>query len=73
MAPFHCAVVRSPTRPCPEELTSAYGDHLASLRLTAMGYGRLTARNLYECLVRTHLEPSADKYLAALSDTDRET
>jgi hypothetical protein len=55
------------------ELSSAYGDHLASLKLTAKGYGRLTARNLDEYLVRTHLEPSATKYLAALSDTDRET
>ncbi|MFF7599238.1 subtype B tannase [Streptomyces mirabilis] len=54
-------------------LSSAYGDHLASLRLTAKGFGTLTARNLDEYLVRTHLEPSATKYLAALSDADRAT
>ncbi|WP_053200741.1 hypothetical protein [Streptomyces viridochromogenes] len=35
------------------ELRSAYGDHLASLKLTAQGFGRLTARNLDEYLVRT--------------------
>ncbi|MFD7474460.1 subtype B tannase [Streptomyces sp. NPDC059837] len=54
-------------------LTSAYGDYLASLRLTAKGFGTLTARNLDEYLVKTHLEPSATKYLAALSDADRAT
>ncbi|WP_434481793.1 subtype B tannase [Streptomyces sp. NBC_01340] len=56
-----------------KELTSAYGDYLASLRLTAKDFGTLTARNLDEYLVRTHLEPSAAKYLTALSDTDRAT
>lgn len=54
-------------------LSSAYGDYLASLRLTAKGFGTLTARNLDEYLVRTHLEPSATKYLAVLSDADRAT
>ncbi|MFE4996814.1 hypothetical protein ACFRH4_36925 [Streptomyces mirabilis] len=54
-------------------LSSAYGDYLASLRLTAKGFGTLTARNLDEYLVRTHLEPSATQYLAALSDADRAT
>lgn len=54
-------------------LAGAYGDHLASLRLTAKGFGTLTARNLDEYLVRTHLEPSATTYLAALSDADRAT
>ena len=28
-----------------KELSSAYGDYLASLRLTAKGFGPLTARN----------------------------
>lgn len=55
------------------ELSSAYGEHLASLKLTARGFGRLTARNLDEYLTQAHLEPSATKYLATLSDTDRET
>ncbi|MFK0022943.1 subtype B tannase [Streptomyces sp. NPDC090798] len=54
-------------------LTTAYGDYLASLRLTAKGFGTLTARNLDAYLVKTHLEPSATKYLAALSDADRST
>ncbi|MET7980616.1 hypothetical protein ABZW44_48265 [Streptomyces mirabilis] len=54
-------------------LSSAYGDYLASLRLTAKGFGTITARNLDEYLVRTHLEPSATQYLAALSDADRAT
>ena len=56
-----------------KELSTAYGDYLASLRLTAKGYGTLTARNLDEYLVKTHMEPSATKYLAALSDADRAT
>jgi len=56
-----------------KELSTAYGDYLASLRLTARGFGILTSRNLDEYLVRTHLEPSAAKYLAALSDADRAT
>ncbi|WP_405885652.1 Tat pathway signal protein [Streptomyces sp. NBC_01136] len=54
-------------------LTTSYGDYLASLKLTAKGFGALTARNLDEYLVKTHLEPSATKYLAALSDADRAT
>ncbi|MEU9284093.1 subtype B tannase [Streptomyces sp. NPDC048275] len=54
-------------------LTTAYGDYLASLKLSAKGFGTLTARNLDEYLVTTHLEPSATKYLAALSDADRAT
>jgi hypothetical protein len=56
-----------------KELSTAYGDYLASLKLTAKGFGTLTARNLDEYLVKTHLEPSATKYLAALSDADRTT
>ncbi|MCR3730570.1 hypothetical protein FHS35_007461 [Streptomyces umbrinus] len=53
------------------ELKAAYGDYLASLGLRAKGFGRLTARNLDEYLLKTHLEPSATRYLAALSDADR--
>ncbi|MDQ1027297.1 hypothetical protein QF035_004879 [Streptomyces umbrinus] len=53
------------------ELKAAYGDHLASLGLRAKGFGRLTARNLDEYLLKTHLEPSATRYLAALPDVDR--
>ncbi|MFJ2818102.1 subtype B tannase [Streptomyces sp. NPDC087294] len=53
------------------ELRAQFTDYLAQLRLTAPGFGRLTARNLDDHLVRTYLEPSAARYLAALSDTDR--
>ncbi|TQE21484.1 Tat pathway signal protein [Streptomyces ipomoeae] len=53
------------------ELRTAYGDHVASLGLRARGYGRLTARNLDDYLLKTFMEPSATKYLAALSETDR--
>ncbi|WTJ96641.1 alpha/beta hydrolase [Streptomyces sp. NBC_01537] len=56
-----------------KELRTAYGDYLASLKLHAKGFGKLTVRNLDEYLVKTHLEPSATKYLAALSDADRAT
>ncbi|MCX4906592.1 subtype B tannase [Streptomyces sp. NBC_00878] len=56
-----------------KELKASYGDYLASLGLRANGFGRLTARNLDEYLVKTHLEPSATRYLAALSDADRAT
>lgn len=53
------------------ELGTAYADHLASLGLSAKGFGRLTARNLDAYLLTTHLEPSATAYLTALSDRDR--
>ncbi|MFD2683640.1 subtype B tannase [Streptomyces phyllanthi] len=56
-----------------KELSTAYGDYVASMKLKAKGFGTLTTRNLDEYLVKTHLEPSATKYLSALSDTDRET
>ncbi|WP_149824653.1 subtype B tannase [Streptomyces tailanensis] len=53
------------------ELKTAYADHVASLGLRAKGYGRLTARNLDDYLLRTFMEPSATKYLAGLSDSAR--
>ncbi|WP_247706138.1 subtype B tannase [Streptomyces liliiviolaceus] len=53
------------------ELRAAYAEHLASLGLRAKGFGALTARNLDAFLLRTHLEPSATRYLAALPDADR--
>ncbi|MEW2396931.1 subtype B tannase [Streptomyces sp. NPDC046862] len=56
-----------------KELRTAYGDHLASLKLRAKGFGALTARNLDDYLLKTHMEPSATRYLATLSDADRET
>ncbi|MFF9772854.1 subtype B tannase [Streptomyces sp. NPDC013978] len=56
-----------------KELTAAFADYQASLRLKAKGLGTLTVRNLDEYLLKTFLEPSATKYLAALSDADRTT
>uniref|UniRef100_A0AAU2A296 Tat pathway signal protein n=1 Tax=Streptomyces sp. NBC_00093 TaxID=2975649 RepID=A0AAU2A296_9ACTN len=53
------------------ELRTASGEHVASLGLRAKGYGRLTARNLDDYLLRTFMEPSATKYLTALSDEAR--
>ncbi|WP_332875049.1 subtype B tannase [Streptomyces geranii] len=53
------------------ELSTAYGEHVASLGLRAKGYGRLTARNLDDYLLKTFMEPSATKYLAGLSDEAR--
>ncbi|UUU28125.1 subtype B tannase [Streptomyces sp. DSM 40750] len=56
-----------------KELKTAFADYQASLKLKAKGLGTLTVRNLDEYLVKTFLEPSATKYLAALSDADRTT
>ncbi|MGW3423393.1 subtype B tannase [Streptomyces phaeochromogenes] len=56
-----------------KELSTAFADHQASLKLRAKGFGTVTARNLDEYLVKTYLEPSATKYLAALSDSARAT
>ncbi|MFJ2259753.1 subtype B tannase [Streptomyces sp. NPDC087844] len=53
------------------ELKAAYAEHLAALGLRAKGFGALTARNLDAYLLRTHLEPSATRYLAALPGADR--
>lgn len=53
------------------ELSSAYGPYLASLKLRARGFGALTARNMDDYLLRTFMQPSATKYLAALSDSAR--
>lgn len=55
------------------ELSTAFTDYQASLKLKAKGFGTVTARNLDEYLVKTYLEPSATKYLAALSDSARAT
>ena len=52
-------------------LSAAYGDYLASLKLSAKGFGRLTVRNVDDYLLKTFMQPSATKYLAALSDADR--
>ncbi|MER5432667.1 subtype B tannase [Streptomyces sp. NPDC002588] len=57
-----------------KELQSQFAEYQASLKLKGLGgFGRLTARNYDEYLVKQYLEPSAATYLTALSDSDRET
>ncbi|MFJ4204701.1 subtype B tannase [Streptomyces sviceus] len=57
-----------------KELQSQFAEYQASLKLRGLnGFGALTARNYDEYLVKQYLEPSATTYLAALSDSDRET
>ncbi|WP_329118174.1 subtype B tannase [Streptomyces sp. NBC_01465] len=55
-------------------LQSQFAEHQASLKLPGLHhFGRLTARNYDEYLVKTYMQPAATKYLAALSDADRTT
>ncbi|MFF3505641.1 subtype B tannase [Streptomyces sp. NPDC003247] len=57
-----------------KELQSQFAEYQASLKLRGLkgsGFGTLTARNYDDYLLKTYLQPSATKYLAALSDTDR--
>ena len=57
-----------------KDLQSQFAEYQASLKLKGLnGFGSLTARNYDEYLVKQYLEPSATTYLAALSDSDRET
>ncbi|MER5796366.1 subtype B tannase [Streptomyces sp. NPDC001980] len=57
-----------------KELQSQFAEYQAKLKLRGLnGYGLLTARNYDDYLLRTYLQESATKYLAALSDSDRET
>lgn len=57
-----------------KELQSQFAEYQAALKLRGLnGFGTLTARNYDEYLVEQYLEPSATKYLAALSDSDRST
>ena len=57
-----------------KELRAQFAEYQASLKLKGLNrFGTLTARNYDEYLVKQYLEPSATKYLAALSDADRET
>ncbi|WP_416976466.1 subtype B tannase [Streptomyces sp. T028] len=53
------------------DLRAQYTDYLASLKLRARGYGTLTTRNLDTYILETFIQPSATKYLSALSDTAR--
>ncbi|MGX5186803.1 subtype B tannase [Streptomyces avermitilis] len=55
-----------------KELRSGFAEYQASLNLRGKnGFGRITARNYDAYMVKTHLEPSATRYLAALPDADR--
>ncbi|MEV0638733.1 subtype B tannase [Streptomyces sp. NPDC050619] len=54
-------------------LQSQFAEYQASLKLKGLnGFGALSARNYDEYLVKQYLQPSATKYLSALSDADRE-
>ncbi|WP_280244621.1 subtype B tannase [Nocardia abscessus] len=54
------------------DLSAAFTDYQASLELQGRnGFGRLTAANYGDYLVRTYLEPAATEYLTALPDADR--
>lgn len=55
-------------------LQAQYAEYQASLKLRGLnGFGRLTARNYDEYLLKQYLQPSATAYLADLSDADRTT
>ncbi|WP_371100827.1 subtype B tannase [Streptomyces sp. PU_AKi4] len=55
-----------------KELQAQFAEYQASLKLKGLkGFGPLTARNYDEYLLKTYLQPSATKYLAALSESER--
>ncbi|MFJ4620339.1 subtype B tannase [Streptomyces sp. NPDC088812] len=55
-----------------KELQSQFAEYQASLKLKGLnGFGPLTARNYDEYLLKTYIQPSATKYLAALSESER--
>lgn len=59
-----------------KDLGSQFAEYQAKLRLRGLkgsGFGTLTARNYDAYLLKQYMEPSATTYLAALSDSDRET
>ena len=57
-----------------KDLKAQFAEYQAGLKLRGLdGFGPLNARNYDEYLVKQYLEPSATKYLAGLSDSDRET
>jgi hypothetical protein len=59
-----------------KDLQSQFAEYQAKLRLRGLkgsGFGTLSARNYDDYLVKQYLEPSATTYLAALTDSDRET
>ncbi|MFF4659411.1 subtype B tannase [Streptomyces sp. NPDC001381] len=54
-----------------KELRSQFAEYQAGLKLKGLDGTRLTARNYDAYLVEQYLEPSATRYLSALSDSDR--
>jgi acetyl esterase/lipase len=57
-----------------QQLKDAFSTYLASLNLQGKnGYGTITAENYGDYLVETYLIPSANKYLNALTNENRET
>ncbi|XUL90200.1 subtype B tannase [Streptomyces galilaeus] len=55
-------------------LQAQFAEYQAGLKLRGLGsFGPLNARNLDEYMVEQYLQPSATTYLAALSDSARET
>ena len=57
-----------------KRLQEAFATYQASLKLQGDGgFGALTADNYADYLLKTYLVPAANKYVAALSDTDRAT
>jgi len=56
-----------------QQLSAAFTEYLASLDLQGQGdFGTISAENYGDYLVQTWLVPSANKYLSALSDEERE-
>ncbi|MEU9344540.1 subtype B tannase [Streptomyces sp. NPDC048278] len=57
-----------------KDLKAQFAEYQAGLKLRGLaGFGPLTARNYDDYLVEQYLQPSATRYLAALSDSDRDT
>lgn len=57
-----------------KQLRSRFTEYQAGLKLRGLnGFGQLTARNYDDYLLETYLQPAATKYLADLSETDRES
>uniref|UniRef100_A0AAU2A7K6 Alpha/beta hydrolase n=1 Tax=Streptomyces sp. NBC_00093 TaxID=2975649 RepID=A0AAU2A7K6_9ACTN len=56
-----------------KDLSTAFTEYQASLKLRARGFGALTARNLDDYLLETYLQPAATKYLDSLSESARST
>lgn len=55
------------------ELSTAFTEYQASLKLRARGFGALTARDLDDHLLETYLQPAATKYLKSLTESARST